>query len=77
VGLRPEKVVLADLQEFIKVHVLDVILFPYADTYGPLVVKKANRLGLEPTFIRSGRFTSMASKFCRSNNKWQLTSFDS
>ena len=46
----PEKVVLADLLEFIKVHDPDVILFPYADTWVPLIVKKARRLGLEPTF---------------------------
>ena len=50
----PEKVVLADLLEFIKVHDPDVILFPYADTWVPLIVKKARRLGLEPTFSRSG-----------------------
>ena len=46
----PEKVVLADLLEFIKVHDPDVILFPYADTWVPLIVKKARHLGLEPTF---------------------------
>ena len=58
----PEKVVLADLLEFIKVHDPDVILFPYADTWVPLIVRKARRYGLEPTFSRSGRFKSMASK---------------
>jgi DNA polymerase, archaea type len=36
----PEKVVLT---EFIKVHDPDVILFPYADTWVPLIVKKARR----------------------------------
>ncbi len=41
----------------------DVILFPYADTWVPLIVKKARRLGLEPTFSRSGWFKQMASKF--------------
>ena len=48
--------------EFIKVHDPDVILFPYADTWVPIIVKKAKRLGLEPTFSRSGFFKSMASK---------------
>ena len=57
-----EKVVLADLLEFIKAHDPDVILFPYADTWVPLIVKKARRYGLEPTFSRSGWFKSMSSK---------------
>jgi DNA polymerase I len=57
-----EKVVLTDLLEFIKVHDPDVILFPYADTWVPLMVKKARRYGLEPTFSRSGWFKQMASK---------------
>jgi DNA polymerase I len=58
----PEKVVLTDLMEFIKVHDPDVILFPYADTWVPIIVKKAKRLGFELTFSRSGFFKSMASK---------------
>ena len=58
----PEKVVLTDLMEFIKVHDPDVILFPYADTWVPIIIKKAKRLGLEPTFSRSGFFKSMSSK---------------
>jgi DNA polymerase I len=58
----PEKVVLADLLEFIKVHDPDVILLPYADTWVPLIVKKAKRYGLEPTFSRSNWFKSMTSK---------------
>ena len=57
-----ERVALADLLEFIKVHDPDVILFPYADIWVPLIVKKARRLGLEPTFSRSGWFKSMSSK---------------
>jgi len=52
----PEKVVLTDLLEFIKVHDPDVILFPYADTWVPTIVKKARRYGLEPTFSHSGWF---------------------
>ena len=62
----PEKVVLADLLEFIKVHDPDVILFPYADTWVPLIVKKARRLGLEPISSRSGWFKQLASKSYRS-----------
>ena len=58
----PEKVVLTDLMEFIKVHDPDVILFPYADTWVPLIVKRARRYGLEPTFSRTGWFKQMASK---------------
>jgi len=58
----PEKIVLTDLMEFIKVHDPDVILLPYADTWVPIIIKKAKRLGLEPTFSRSGFFKSMASK---------------
>jgi DNA polymerase I len=57
-----EKVVLADLLEYIKLHDPDVILFPYADTWVPLIVKRARRCGLEPTFSRSGRFKRMAPK---------------
>jgi DNA polymerase elongation subunit (family B) len=52
----PEKIVLADLLKFIKVHDPDVILFPYADTWVPIIAKKAKRLDLEPTFSRSGWF---------------------
>ena len=56
-----ERVVLANLLEFIKVHDPDVILFPYADTWVPLIVKKARLYGLEPTFSRTGWFKQMAS----------------
>lgn len=49
----PEKAVLSDLLEFVKVHDPDVILFPYADTWVPLIVKRARRYGLEPTFSRN------------------------
>ena len=59
----PEKAVLTDLMEFIKVHDPDVILFPYADTWVPLIVKQARRYGLELTFSRSVRLKQMASKY--------------
>jgi len=52
----PEKVVLADLLEFIKVHDPEVILFPYADARVPLIVKKARCYDPEPTFSRSSWF---------------------
>jgi DNA polymerase I len=58
----PEKVVISDLMEFIKVHDPDVILFPFADTWVPLMVRRAKRYGLEPTFSRSSHFKPMASK---------------
>ena len=38
----------------IKLRDPDVILFPYADTWVPLIVKKARRYGLEPTFSSIG-----------------------
>ena len=53
---------LAELMEFIKGHDPDVILFPYADTWVPLMVRRARRYGIEPTLSRSGMFKSMASK---------------
>jgi DNA polymerase, archaea type len=58
----PEKIVLADLMEFIKVHDPDMILFLYADTWVPLMVRRARRYGIEPTLSRTGRFKSMVSK---------------
>jgi DNA polymerase I len=58
----PEKVVLSDLMEFIKIHDPDLILLPYADTWVPLIVRKARRYGIEPTISRTGRFKQMASK---------------
>jgi DNA polymerase I len=52
-----------------KVHDPDVILFPYADTWVPIIVKKAQRLGFEPIISRSGWFKSMPSKSYRSYGK--------
>jgi hypothetical protein len=49
--------------EFIKIHDPDVILFPYADTWVPLIVKKARRLGLEPIFSHIGWLKQMTSKY--------------
>jgi hypothetical protein len=64
----PEWEVLADLLEFIRVHDTDVILFPYADTWVPLIIRRPRRYGLEPTFSRSGWF-KLASKSYRSYGK--------
>jgi DNA polymerase, archaea type len=58
----PEKVFLDDFMAFIKVHNPDAVLFPYADTWIPLMVRRARRYGIEPTLSRTGRFKSMASK---------------
>ena len=58
----PEREVLSDLMELIKAHDPDLILLPYADTWVPLIVHRARRYGLEPTFSRSGWFKPMASK---------------
>ena len=48
--------------ELIKSHDPDLILLPYADTWVPLMVRKARRYGLEPTISRTGFFKPMASK---------------
>ncbi len=52
----------------------DVILFPYADTWVPLIVKKARGYGLEPTFSRSGLFNrwppSPSGAMARSTQEW-------
>lgn len=57
-----ERQVISDLLELIRVHDPDLLLFPYADTWVPLIVNRAKRYGLEPAFSRSGRFKQMASK---------------
>jgi DNA polymerase, archaea type len=43
-------------------HNPDLILLPYADTWVPLMVRKARRYGLEPTISRTGFFKQIASK---------------
>ncbi len=58
----PEKQVISDLLEFIRSHDPDLILLPFADTWIPLIVKRAKRYGLEPTISRSGWFKRMSSK---------------
>ena len=58
----PERIVISDLMEMIKSHNPDLILFPYADTWVPLMVRKARRYGLEPTISRTGFFKQMSSK---------------
>lgn len=58
----PERVVISDFLALIKAHDPDAILLPYADTWIPLIVQKARRLGLDQTISRSGWFKKMASK---------------
>ena len=58
----PERQVVSDLMELIKSHDPDLILLPYADTWVPLMVRKARRYGIEPTISRSRWFKQMASK---------------
>lgn len=58
----PEKQVISDLLEFIRSHDPDLILFAFADTWVPIIAKRARRYGLENTFSRSGWFKKMASR---------------
>ncbi len=58
----PERTVLSDLLELIKAHDPDLILLPFADTWVPLIVKRANRYCLEPTISRSGFFKQIGSR---------------
>jgi DNA polymerase, archaea type len=57
-----ERIVISDLLDLIKAHETDLILCPRADTWVPLMVRKARRYGLEPTISRTGFFKQMASK---------------
>lgn len=57
-----ERQVLSDLLDLIKTRDPDLILLPHADTWIPLIVKKARRYDLEPALSRSGFFKPMASK---------------
>jgi DNA polymerase I len=41
----PERQVISDLLELVKSHDPDLILLPYADTWVPLIVKRARRYG--------------------------------
>lgn len=57
-----ERSVVTDLLEMIKSCNPDLILLPHADTWVPLLVRKARRYGLDPSISRSGWFKPMASK---------------
>jgi DNA polymerase I len=57
-----ERQVISDLLDLIKAHDPDLILCPHADTWIPLIVRKARRYGLEPTISRTGFFKPMAPK---------------
>ena len=51
----PEKVVLTDLLEFLKVHDPDLILLPYADTWVPTMARKARRYAWSrPSVVQAG-----------------------
>ncbi len=58
----PERQVISDLLDLIKAHDPDLLLLPYADIWAPLMVRRAKRYGLEPTFSRSGWFKQLSSK---------------
>jgi DNA polymerase I len=58
----PEKTILSDLLDLIKVRDPDVILFPHADVWSRLIVHRARRHGLDLTLSRSGWFRNMASR---------------
>jgi len=57
-----ERAVLSDLLEFISSRDPDLLLVPFADTWVPMIVKKAKRWGLVPAISRSGWFRPMASR---------------
>jgi DNA polymerase, archaea type len=57
-----ERAVISDLMDLVASHNPDLILLPYADTWVPLMVRKARKYGLEPTISRTGFFKQMASK---------------
>ena len=57
-----EREVLSDLMDLIRAHDPDLILAPNADTWIPLMIDRAGRYGLEPSFSRTGFFKPMASK---------------
>jgi len=58
----PEQQVISDLLELIDAHDPDLLLLPHADTWVPIIVRRARRYGLEPAISRTGRFKQMASK---------------
>ncbi|KUK43478.1 MAG: DNA polymerase B [Methanothrix harundinacea] len=58
----PERQVLVDLFDLVKVCDPDMILFPDADQWVPRMVIKAEKYGLDPSLSRTGWFRNMASK---------------
>ncbi len=57
-----ERTIISDLQELIKSHDPDLIMLPYADTWVPLILRRARRYDLEPAISRTGWFKQMASR---------------
>jgi DNA polymerase I len=58
----PERNLLADLFDRVKVYDPDIILFPDADLWVPRMVIKAEKCGLDPSLSRTGWFRYMASR---------------
>lgn len=58
----PERQVVSDLMDLVGSHDPDPILLPNADTWVPLMIRKARRYGIEPTISRTCFFKQMASK---------------
>jgi DNA polymerase I len=58
----PERQVLVDLFDLVKVCDPDMILFPDADQWVPRMVIKTEKYGLDPSLSRTGWFRNMASK---------------
>jgi DNA polymerase, archaea type len=57
-----ERQIISDLMDLVASHNPDLILLPYADTWVPLMVRKARRYGIESAISRTGFFKQMASK---------------
>ena len=57
-----EVIILSDLFSLIETIDPDLILFPNADHWMPLILKKAGEYGLDQTMSRSGRFRKLASR---------------
>jgi DNA polymerase I len=58
----PERQVLVDLFDLVKVCDPDMILFPDADQWVPRMVIKTEKYGLDPSLSRTGWFRNMTSK---------------
>jgi DNA polymerase, archaea type len=57
-----ERAVISNLMDLVASHNPDLILLHNADTWIPLMVRKARKYSIEPTISRTGFFKQMASK---------------